>query len=248
MAIDLHTHSIASGHGTCDTITDLARAAAEKGLSCIGISDHAPAMAGAARLSYFRSLPRLPAKRFGIFVLFGAELNILSEDGTLDLPDSLISSLDYSIASIHPHLYKGCTENCSIDSNTSACINAMKHPGVCIIGHPDDTHFPISPLHLVQAAKKYHVLPEINNASLSPEGYRGDCRPADSEILRLCAQLQVPVLIGSDSHGSGHIGDFSYARELMHALCFPAELIANDNIRLLRSYIPGLKKLSPSLF
>lgn len=37
---DMHTHSIASGHGTECTITNMARAAAEKGLRLLGITDH----------------------------------------------------------------------------------------------------------------------------------------------------------------------------------------------------------------
>ena len=39
---DMHTHSIASGHGTECTITNMARAAAEKGLRLLGITDHGP--------------------------------------------------------------------------------------------------------------------------------------------------------------------------------------------------------------
>ena len=41
---DMHTHSIASGHGTECTITNMARAAAEKGLRPLGITDHGPAL------------------------------------------------------------------------------------------------------------------------------------------------------------------------------------------------------------
>ena len=40
---DLHTHSISSGHGSEDTITDMIRCASESGLSLFGISDHGPA-------------------------------------------------------------------------------------------------------------------------------------------------------------------------------------------------------------
>ena len=38
---DLHTHTIASGHGTVCTITDMAKAAAGKGLKLLGITDPA---------------------------------------------------------------------------------------------------------------------------------------------------------------------------------------------------------------
>ena len=39
---DIHTHSIASGHGTTCTISDMAKAASKKGLKLLGISDHGP--------------------------------------------------------------------------------------------------------------------------------------------------------------------------------------------------------------
>lgn len=35
---DIHTHSIASGHGTTCTISDMAKAASKKGLKLLGIS------------------------------------------------------------------------------------------------------------------------------------------------------------------------------------------------------------------
>ena len=39
---DIHTHSIASGHGTTCTISDMAKAASRKGLKLLGITDHGP--------------------------------------------------------------------------------------------------------------------------------------------------------------------------------------------------------------
>ena len=43
---DIHTHSIASGHGTTCTISDMAKAASKKGLKLLGISDHGPGTSG----------------------------------------------------------------------------------------------------------------------------------------------------------------------------------------------------------
>ena len=39
MQFDIHTHTIASGHGTSCTIADMAKSAAANGLSLVGISD-----------------------------------------------------------------------------------------------------------------------------------------------------------------------------------------------------------------
>ena len=40
---DIHTHSIASGHGTSCTISEMAKTAASKGIKLLGITDHGPA-------------------------------------------------------------------------------------------------------------------------------------------------------------------------------------------------------------
>ena len=40
---DIHTHSIASGHGTICTVSDMAKAASRRGLKLLGITDHGPA-------------------------------------------------------------------------------------------------------------------------------------------------------------------------------------------------------------
>ena len=47
--LDVHTHTIASGHAY-NTIYEMARAAAEKGLELLGITEHAPTMPGTCQL------------------------------------------------------------------------------------------------------------------------------------------------------------------------------------------------------
>lgn len=103
---DVHTHSIASGHGTCATMTDMAKAANAAGLKMLGISDHGPKTLGGGRISYFRSLAFAQPKRLGVRMLYGAEVNILDQEGKLDLDDEILESLDYVIASMHRPIFK----------------------------------------------------------------------------------------------------------------------------------------------
>lgn len=177
---DVHTHSIASGHGTTCTVSDMAKAASKKGLKLLGITDHGPGTLAAGTSSYFRSLSYSPKKRFGIELLFGVELNILDVDGHVDLSDELLDKLDYAIASMHAQNYKSG----SVKENTSAYLNAMKHPCVKILGHCDNPHFPADYETLAVAAKEFGVIFEINEASLAPYGYRGDTR---ATTARSCA-------------------------------------------------------------
>lgn len=224
--LDIHTHTIASGHGSSATITDMAKAASACGLKLLGISDHGPATLGGGRPSYFRSLAHAPRVRLGVEMVYGAEVNILNNKGKLDLDDSILEHLDYVIASMHKPVKKPGT----IDENTAAYIAAMKNPYVRIIGHCDDVKYPVDYFAIVQAAMENHVILEINNSSLSPEGYRGNTRYNDLMILNLCKHYQYPVILSSDSHGTEHVGDVTYAQELAKTAEMPDELILNYSL------------------
>ena len=42
--LDIHTHTVSSGHYTHDTITDMVKYAARTGIRLLGISEHGPAI------------------------------------------------------------------------------------------------------------------------------------------------------------------------------------------------------------
>ena len=221
---DLHTHTCASGHGTNDRITDLAKEAARRHMELLGISDHGPATMGSAGLSYFRGLLLCEKNRFGIRLLYGAEANILDTEGHLDIPDEILRGLDYCIISTHRPIYTSG----SAAENTRAYIRAIRHPKVKIIGHCDDSRFPVDYKELLQAALSMGVLPELNNVSLLPGSYRQDCRANAITMLRTCEALSCPVILSSDSHGRKHVGDVAEAAKLLRELDFPKQLVAKD--------------------
>lgn len=231
--LDIHTHTIASGHGSSATITDMVKAAKACNLKMLGISDHGPATLGGGRVSYFRNLKYAQRERLGVKMLYGAEANIINSKGNLDLSDDILKSLDYVIASMHQPVMKPG----SAEENTQTYINAMKNPYVTIIGHCDDTKFPIDPFKLFAAAMKHRVLLEINNSSLSPEGYRGDTRFTDLVILNLSVHFNYPVLFSSDSHGKSHVGDFTYAADAARLAKVPRNLILNYSSKALLAFL-----------
>ena len=233
LEFDIHTHTIASGHGSAATITDMAKAAASRHLKILGISDHGPATFGGGRTSYFHNLAYAQKQRLGVEMLYGAEVNILDNHGKLDLEDSILEKLDYVIASVHNPVKKPGTQ----EENTLAYIAAMKNPNVRIIGHCDDVKYPVDYLALVKAAMQYHVLLEINNRSLSPDGYRGDTRFNDLMILNLCRHFHHPVVLSSDSHGTKHVGDFSCALEFAELSKMPESLIMNYSGKTFKRFL-----------
>ena len=230
--MDLHTHTIASGHAY-STINEMIAAAKEKELKILGITEHAPEMAGTCSAMYFMNLKVVPREKYGVKVLFGVELNIRDADGTVDLPEYVLQKLDYAIASLHMPCYPGGTK----EENTRAYINAMKNPYVKIIGHPDDGRYPVDFEALVKAAKEHHVLLEVNGSSLQPDCFRQNSRENYKEMLRYCMEYETPVIVDSDAHVDAHVGRHDLALALFEEMKFPERLVVNTDEELLNAYI-----------
>lgn len=232
---DLHTHSIASGHGDSITINAMAHQASEQGIRLLGISDHGPATPGAARLSYFRSLKNAPRTRESIALRYGAEANILSYQGELDIPDDILSTLDYVIVSIHRSLLAPGSKR----ENTDAYLAAMEHPKVRIIGHCDDARYQVDYQELAVAARRRNIILEINNSSLTPQQYRGDTRDNLRSILACCRNMDYPVLLSSDSHSLIDVGNTALAEDFVCTEHFPSELILNRSAHSCLDWLDG---------
>lgn len=136
--VDLHTHTIASGHAY-STIEAMIKAAEQKGIRLFGITEHAPKMPGTCSELYFNNLRVLERKHGEMYTLFGAELNIMDMEGHVDLPERTLKQMDLCVASMHgPCFHPG-----TIEENTKTYLNVMKNPYVNIIGHPDDSYYPV---------------------------------------------------------------------------------------------------------
>ena len=77
------------------------------------------------------------------------------------------------------------------EENTHAYLGAMKNPYVDIIGHPDDGRYPVDFLALVQAAKEYHVLLELNNNSLDPRCSRENGEENVKTMLKYLSLIHI---------------------------------------------------------
>ena len=120
--------------------------------------------------------------------------------------------------------------------NTQAMINAVQNPYVKILGHPDDSRYPIDQEAVVLACKATHTLVEVNNSSMNPKSSRVGGRENMLGMLRYCKQHGVPVLFGSDAHYCDAIGRFQRCEEVCAAAEFPASLIVNSNPELIFEY------------
>ncbi|MDN5351343.1 MAG: putative hydrolase [Clostridiales bacterium] len=229
--LDLHTHTTASGHAY-STLNENVISAKANGLEIIGVSDHAPNMPGGAPVFYFHNLKVIPDVIEGVRLLKGAEVNVLDDDGNMDLDDRAFDRLDYAIASLHIP----CYDDRGAERNTEALIEVMKHPKIKIIGHPDDSRLPMSYEKLVKAAKANHVLLEVNNSSLRPNSARKNADENYKEMLALCKQYEVPIIIGSDAHFNIDVGRYDDAIAVIESVGFPKDRIANFNMDLFKEF------------
>ena len=129
----LHNHTLASDGQ--DSLSSMAQAAAEQGLEWLGIADHSKSSFQANGLDAKRletqieEIRLLNSKKPKCPLLSGTECDIL-KDGKLDFPDSLLSELDYVVASVH----SGFTSD--EKEMTQRIIRAMENPHVTCLGHP----------------------------------------------------------------------------------------------------------------
>ena len=128
-----HCHTTASdGH---NSVEEMAAAAQELGLEYLGIADHSRSSIQAHGIDETKLRSQIATirklnKNFRGFRLFaGVECDIL-RDGSLDLPDEVLSQLDYVIASVHSVF------NLSETEMTQRVIRAMENPLVTVLAHP----------------------------------------------------------------------------------------------------------------
>lgn len=231
--VDTHAHTLVSGHAY-NTMREMMKMAAEKGLKGLALTEHAPKMPGSTNLYYFQNHKAIPREMYGIRLLFGVELNILNGEGEVDLPDKTIAELDLAIASMHTLCFQ---EDRSCEAVMKAYKNVMSRRDIDIIGHPDDGRFPVDYEELVKEAKRTGTLLEINNSSLKPGGFRQNSMENTKEMLKLCKKHETMVVLGTDSHVDEAIADYSYVMGLLQETDFPQELIANTSYEKLLSVL-----------
>ncbi len=220
--LDVHTHTVASGHAY-SSLQEMAKAGADKGLQVLGITEHGPSIPGTCPLLYFRNMFVVPRQMYGIRLLMGCEVNILDTKGGLDLNDEYLDRLDIGIAGIHGNCWSGGDKI----QNTKGMLAVIRHPKIHIISHPGDGTADMDFEQLVLASKESHTLLEINNHSLAPQRNKTIAVSNNLEILRLCKKYDVPLILSSDAHISFQIADYSRIMPLVEEVGFPDELIMN---------------------
>jgi DNA polymerase (family 10) len=201
---DLHCHTRATdGH---NSLEEMATAARARGYEYLAISDHSRHLTVAhgldrkGLLSEIRQIDRLNEKLDDIVILKAIEVDIL-EDGTLDLPDSLLGQLDLVVAAVH---YKF---NLPRRKQTERIIRAMDNPCFNILAHPtgrlinERAAYEVDLEKIMTAAKERGCFLEVNAQPARLDLTDSDCK--------LAKDTGVKVAISSDAHS---IGNLDYMR------------------------------------
>ena len=198
---DLHAHTDWSdGH---DSIEAMVLAAKALGYEYLAIADHSAGRGIAHGLDTERLRQQISAIRelnrriSGIRIFSSLEVDIRA-DGSLDMPDALLSELDIVTAAVHSGLNQGQ------EQMTRRIISAIENPNVDVLAHPTCRLLPdreavaVDMEAIFRAAARTNTMLEIN---AMPS--RLDLK--DIHIYR-ARELGVKLVINTDAHSAEHLG------------------------------------------
>ena len=191
-----HNHTTASdGRGT---IEEMAAAAGALGWDYLGLADHSKASYQANGLDDARVLRMIESIRAfnqsgasAVHVFSGIECDILP-DGSLDLEESTLAALDYTVMSVHSSFSQ------SEEEMTARVIRAIEHPATTMLGHPTGRillrrePYKIDLAKVIDAAIANRVIIEIN---ANPRRLDMDWR-----LWRRAAERGLMCSINPDAH------------------------------------------------
>jgi DNA polymerase (family X) len=161
----IHTHSTWSDG--VDTIETMAKAAMYQGYEYLVISDHSQAAYYAQGLSpqkvaaQHQEIDQLNEKLAPFKIFKSIEADILG-DGSLDYNDSVLSTFDLVITSVHSNL------KMTLEKAMDRLMGAITNPYTAILGHPTGRlllsreGYPIDHKKVIDACSENNVVIEIN--------------------------------------------------------------------------------------
>ena len=192
---DLHAHTRATDGR--NTLREMAFAAKARGLQYLAITEHSQRETMARGLNAVRlakqidAIDRLNAELQGITLLKGIEVDVL-EDGTLDLPDSILARLELVVAAVHSRF------NLPRARQTERILRALENPLVRMLAHPsgrlidERDPYDVDMQAVIRKARGRNVCLELNAHPDRLDLTDVHCRMAKDE--------GVLVSINSDAH------------------------------------------------
>ena len=205
---DTHTHS--DWTDGVDTIEVMARAARDRGLEWIVLTDHSPSLGITRGLTPDRVkaqravIATLNAELAPFRILHGTELEIRA-DATLDYTDEILARFDLVIASIHTGRAQ------SSEQLTRRALAAIESPHVDVLAHPSGRvvnrrdPLPLDWPRLFESAARHGTAMEING---SPR------LDLDDSLARAAGRAGARLTVASDAHRTEELAQQRYGVDL----------------------------------
>ncbi|QDT29068.1 DNA polymerase/3'-5' exonuclease PolX [Gimesia panareensis] len=202
---DLHMHTTATDGKA--SIQEMAEGALAKGYQYIAITDHSKRVTMANGLdakrlrAHWKEIEKVQKKVPDIQILKGIECDIL-EDGSMDLPDDVLSEADWVIAVLHYGLKQ------PQDQINKRLLNAIRNPHVSILGHLSGRLIgkrPGADLNygeILKAAADHGTMLEINAHPMRLD--------IDDIHAARAKELGIPIVINTDAHSVGGLDVMQY--------------------------------------
>lgn len=227
---DLHCHSLASSHAY-STVDEMAAAAYKYGLKVFALTDHAMSMPDAPHVWHFHNLSVLPQEINGVTVLRGAEVNIKSFEGDIDMTEFDLSNLQWVVASCHVPVIKPGTEK----ENTAAYVNAViNNAAIDVIGHCTVIRYPVDFEAIAKTCKDYGKFIELNESSVQ---FGRSTKENCIDMLKACKKYETEITVNTDCHYAGLIGQTPLTEKILESVDFPKKLIFNREADRVLEYV-----------
>lgn len=194
---DLHAHTRATDGRA--SLREMALAAQAAGLAYLAITDHSRHLTVARGLDPQRlakqidEIDRLNEQLTGITLLKGSEVDIL-ENGSLDLPDSVLKRLDLVVGAVHSafSLPRRKQMERILRAMQSRYFTVLAHPSGRLLGSREAMD--LDWLRIVRAAKERGCYLEVNS--------QPDRLDLDDLQCRVAKEEGVLLAISSDAHST----------------------------------------------
>jgi DNA polymerase (family X) len=194
---DLHCHTEWTDGSA--SLEDMAAAARDRGYAYMALTDHSRSLTITNGLSLERleearrAVERVNQRLAPFTVLLGTEMDIL-EDGQLDYPDDVLSTLDYVSASVHSRFKQ--PENVM----TPRIVRAVSHPLVNTLNHPHGRLLGVRPAYAVDMQRVIEAAARAGCAlEVSADPARMDL---DGTWARRALAVGARFTVSSDAHST----------------------------------------------
>lgn len=225
------------------TLEENVRAAAEKGLKEIGITDHGfnQGLFGTRRktVKLLKEQAVELSKKYNINILIGVEANLISVDGDIDVHPTDMEFLDFVICGFHrvarakrlkdtfklffKTLFYGVIGQSKrlIKRNTQIYIDMLNKNKIDVLVHPNSRPLPflVDIVKVAEVAKQRGTLIEINCKSMYLK----------KEEVEKMLEMGVKFIVDSDAHRPEHVARFDVGKQTIIDYNIPEESVANLN-------------------